>query len=227
MKTEKSLKSEISNLAKYLTGELDLKNKQEEAEKLKEISKERQKQKKRMDIVKGDIVLEKDDVTEKKVVQKITLYEWDAPIRFKLPLDMKTYMTVVGLSMLFVVYLAVLGHYGLMAALIALLFFIYVSGTTEPIVVNHKITSKGIETMDKLYDWYLLDQFFFTKKDDEYMLHVDTKLRFPARLLMVVSKKDLSALFVLLEDKLLYADIKKQTFMEKKNYGLYIKMEEI
>lgn len=221
------LQTELTKLAKYITGELELKKKEEELAKMKEAAVERQKDLHRKEIVKGDVVLVKDDVTEKKVVQKITLFDWEAPIRFKFPLDMKTYMTTVGLSMIFVVYLAVLGHYGLMASLIALLFFVYVAGTTEPITVKHLITSRGIDTMEKMYEWYMLDQFFFTKKDDEYMLHIDTKLRFPARLLLVVHKKDISPIFVLLQDKLLYRDIRKQSWIEKRNFGEYIKLEEI
>jgi hypothetical protein len=221
------LQSELTKLAKYITGELDLKKKEEELAKMKEAAVERQKDLHRKEIVKGEVLLVKDDVTEKKVVQKITLFDWEAPIRFKFPLDMKTYMTTVGLSMIFVVYLAVLGHYGLMASLIALLFFVYVAGTTEPITVKHLITSRGIDTMEKMYEWYMLDQFFFTKKDDEYMLHVDTKLRFPARLLLVVHKKDISPIFVLLQDKLLYRDIRNQSWLEKRNFGEYIKLEEI
>ncbi len=221
------LQSELTKLAKYITGELDLKKKEEELAKMKEAAVERQKDLHRKEIVKGEVLLVKDDVTEKKVVQKITLFDWEAPIRFKFPLDMKTYMTTVGLSMIFVVYLAVLGHYGLMASLIALLFFVYVAGTTEPITVKHLITSRGIDTMEKMYEWYMLDQFFFTKKDDEYMLHIDTKLRFPARLLLVVHKKDISPIFVLLQDKLLYRDIRNQSWLEKRNFGEYIKLEEI
>lgn len=221
------LQSELTKLAKYITGELELKKKEEELSKMKEAAVERQKDLHRKEIVKGEVVLVKDDVTEKKVVQKITLFDWEAPIRFKFPLDMKTYMTTVGLSMIFVVYLAVLGHYGLMASLIALLFFVYVAGTTEPITVKHMITTRGVDTMEKMYEWYMLDQFFFTKKDDEYMLHIDTKLRFPARLLLVVHKKDISPIFVLLQDKLLYRDIRNQSWIEKRNFGEYLKLEEI
>lgn len=221
------LQKELSDLAKYLSGESELQEKREKAEKLKKAAVERQKDIRRKNIIQGETVLEKDDVTEKKVVQKISLFAWEAPIRFRLPLDMKTYMVIVALSMLFVVYLAVLGHYGLMAALIALLFFVYVAGTTEPISVNHNITTRGVETMDKLYEWYMLNQFWFTKKEDEYMLHIDTHLRFPARLLLVVDKKDLSTIFVLLQDKLLYKDVKKDKWLDKTTYGEYVKMEEI
>ena len=227
MKEKNTLQSELGKLAKYLTGELDLQKKREDAERMKEIAVEREKDLRRKKIANQEIVIEKDDISEKKVIQKIKLFEWEASVRFKMPLDMKTYMITVGLSMLFVVYLAVLGHFGLMAALIALLFFVYVAGTTEPLKVKHQINTRGVETMEKQYEWYMLDEFWFTKKDEEYMLHIQTKLRFPARLLLIVEKKDISPLFVLLQDKLLYRDIKKESWSDKKSFGEYIKLEEI
>ncbi len=225
-KKQNRLEKELSSLAKYLSGESDLREKQAEVEKLKKAAIEKQKNIRREEIKDGKVVLEKEE-EEKKVVQKINLFEWESPIRFKFPLDMKTYTTVVGLSMVFVVYLAVLGHFGLMGALIALLFFVYVAGTTPPIMVKHLITSKGIETMDKHYEWYMLDKFWFTKKEEEYMLHIDTKLRLPARLLLIVDKKDISPIFVILQDKMLYKEIRKEHWLEKRSFGEYIKLEEV
>lgn len=225
-KKQNRLEKELSSLAKYLSGESDLREKQAEVEKLKKAAIEKQKNIRREEIKDGKVVLEKEE-EEKKVVQKINLFEWESPIRFKFPLDMKTYTTVVGLSMVFVVYLAVLGHFGLMGALIALLFFVYVAGTTPPIRVKHSITSKGIETMDKHYEWYMLDKFWFTKKEEEYMLHIDTKLRLPARLLLIVDKKDISPIFVILQDKMLYKEIRKEHWLEKRSFGEYIKLEEV
>lgn len=227
IKKENGLQKELTDLAKYLSGEADLRAKQEKVEKLKKEAVEKQKNIRRKEIVEKSVVLEKDDVTEKKIVQKISLFDWEAPIRFKFPLDLKSYMITVGLSMIFVVYLAVLGHYGLMAALIALLFFVYVSGTVAPIQVKHSVTTRGIETMDRLYEWFMLEDFWFTKKEEEYMLNINTKLRMPARLLMIVDKKDMATIFVLLQDKLLYRDIKKQGFTEKRSYGEYIPLESI
>lgn len=222
-----SLQNELTQLANYLSGEEELRKKEKKVEELKKEAIERQKDIRRKKITKKEAVLEKEDITEKKVIQKIKLYQWEAPIRFKFPLDIKSYMITVGLSMIFVVYLAVLGHFGLMAALIALLFYVYIAGTTEPVMVTHSITTRGIETFNKLYEWFMLDEFWFTNKDDEYLLTIKTKLRFPGSILMLVGKKDMSAIFVLLEDKLLYKDIKKQGYIEKKSYGEYIPLEKI
>jgi hypothetical protein len=114
-----------------------------------------------------------------------------------------------------------------MGSIIALLFVIYVLGTTKPQIVKHKITARGFDTGGKLYEWYLLKNFYFTKKGDQLMLLVETSLRFPAMLIFLVDEKDKEAIFVLLQDKLLYKDIRKQGSLEKINYGEYIPLEKI
>ena len=225
-KEKKTFKSEITDLAKYLTGESKLRAKEEDVERIKAKNIQKQKEERRKKIIKGEEVLEKEEET-KKVVQKIKLYEWEVPVRFKLPFDIKTYLIIVALCMIFIVYLAVLGHFGLMAAIIALLFFVYVSGTATPMIAKHEINMKGIDTMGTLYEWFMLKTFWFTKKGDEYMLQIDTKLKMPARLLLIVEKKDLKTIYTLLQDKLLYKDIRKQGWLEKKGFGEYIKLEDI
>ncbi|MCK9368848.1 hypothetical protein M0R04_02610 [Candidatus Dojkabacteria bacterium] len=225
-KEKKTFKGEIEDLAKYLTGESKLREKEEEVEKVKVKNIQKQKDVRRKKIIKGEEVLETEEET-KKIVQKIKLYEWEVPVRFRLPFDIRTYLIIVALCMVFIVYLAVLGHYGLMAAIIALLFFVYVSGTAKPMMAKHEINMKGVDSMGTLYEWFMLKSFWFSKKGDEYMLQIETKLKMPARLLLIVEKKDLKTVFALLQDKLLYKDIRKQGWLEKKSFGEYIKLEDI
>ncbi len=225
-KTQK-FQDSISSLAQILSGEMELRKKEEELESLKKKAVKMQKELRKKKIVEGELELVKEDVTQKKVVQNITLYKWSAPVRFKIPFDARTYYIALALSLVFIVYLAILGNYGLMAALVALLFFIYIVGTVPPFNVDHKITSRGIESLDKLYEWYMLDNFWFTKKDNEYLMVVESKLRLPSRILLLLTKEELKVIFVLLQDKLLYKDIRSQGWIEKKTYGEYIRLEDI
>ena len=114
-----------------------------------------------------------------------------------------------------------------MGAIIALLFLIYVLGTTKPQKVTHQITARGIDTGNKLYEWYIMKSFYFTKKQDQLFLIVDTKLNLPGALLFLLSEKDKDAIFVLLQEKLLYKDIRKQGWLEKLNFGEYIPLERV
>lgn len=226
-KSVSKLEGDLKDLAKVLSGETTLRKKAKELDKLKKAAVEKQQVVRRKAVVDGDLVMDKDDVTDKKVVQKMTIFEWEVPVRYSFDFNSKTFLSVVGLSMVFILYLAVLGHYGLMGTIIALLFFIYAAGTTAPLNVTHKITTRGIDTMDFLYEWFMLDQFWFTKKNDQYFLLVTTGLRAPAKLIMLVEEKNINSIFVLLQDKLLYMDMRKQGKLDKMTYGEYIALEEV
>lgn len=222
-----TLTDELSDLSKILSGEMALRNKKEKIEKIKKAAIKSQKEKRRKGIVNGDVKMKKDDVIDKKVIQNIDLYKWETPIRYSFQFEPKAFLLIVALSLVFILYLAILGHYGLMASIIALLFFIYAAGTTKPIDVEHKITTRGIDTLDQLYEWLVLEEFVFTKKNDEFLLVVMTKLRMPTKIIMLVEKKDLETIFVLLQDKLLYKDIRKQSKIDEITFGEYIPLDKI
>jgi hypothetical protein len=136
-------------------------------------------------------------------------------------------LIIVALILLFILYLAILGHYFLMGVMIALVFFIYVAGATEPIKTTHLIMARGVESFDKLYEWFMLDCFYFTVKNGHHMLIIETKLRFPSKLILLLDEKERSPLFVLLQDKLLYKDLRNRNFIEKATFGEYVPLEKI
>lgn len=225
-KREDVIDKEIKDLGEILSGEMLLREKKEEIIKAKKKALQEQKKKINEGIKKGSIKI-RDLNKNKKVVQKIKLFEWEAPVRVPFQFDKKNFLFVLAACLLFILYLAILGHYGLMFAIISLLFLIYVAGTTKPVDIKHHITAKGIETMNVLYEWYTLESFFFTKKKDQHILVVETNLRMPSRLIILTNKKDLDTIFLLLQDQLLYKDIKKQSKIDILNIGEYIPLEKI
>ena len=108
-----------------------------------------------------------------------------------------------------------------------MLFVLYAAATTKPLIVKHKITKRGIETTGKLYEWYMLDSFYITKKEEIYTILVNTKLNFPKMLIMLAKKKDKDAIFVILQKHLLYEEIKKQKKIDIISYGEYIPLEKV
>ncbi len=223
-----SFKDEMSALAKIVSGEDSLRKNEEKIAEMKENAVKEEKIERKRKIAKKEVVLNKeDDIESKKVVQNIKIFEWEAPELAKIKFEKKSYLILVGACLLLILYFAVLGNYGLMACLIALLFLIYVWGTTEPRIVKHKITARGIDLGSKLYEWYMLDSFYFTKKEGQLFLFIDTKLRFPPSLTFMLSEEDKDPLFVILQDKLLYKDIRKQDKLSKISYGEYIPLERI
>jgi hypothetical protein len=73
----------------------------------------------------------------------------------------------------------------------------------------------------------MLDNFYFTKKKGHHLLILETNLRFPAQLFLIIKKKEMATIFLLLQDQLLYKDIKKQSSWHKINIGEYISLEKL
>lgn len=227
-KKKNRLNDELVKLGEIISGEMSLRKREEEILKAKKEAIENQKNMRRKKIVSGEVKLEKKiEAEERKIVQNIKLFTWEAPDRYEFKFNTKGFIIVVALSLLLILFFAILQHYLLMASMISLLFLIYVAGTTKPRVVKHTITARGIDTGGNLYEWFMLGEFFFAKKGDQLMLLVETKLRIPSVLMFLLNKKDKEAIFVLLQDKLLYKDVRKQGRLDKLSYGTYIPLEKI
>ncbi|KUK76134.1 MAG: transmembrane(s)protein [candidate division WS6 bacterium 34_10] len=220
-------KNEFDKLLDIVSGEKTLREKQEKIKKAKIEAKKAQKQKRREEIVNEEVKLEEDVVPKQKVVQNIKLFEWTAPDRTPVKFEKRSFLIVIVMTLLFSLYLAIMKHYLLMVAIMSVLFLLYVAGTTKPVKITHKITARGIDTGAKLYEWFMLKNFYFTKKDDQILLLVETNLNFPGVLTFLVNDKDKDPIFVLLQDKLLYKDIRKWKWLDKLSYGEYIPLEEV
>jgi hypothetical protein len=220
-------KKEFEKILDVITGEKALREKEKEMKKMKKRAVEEQKNKKRKKIIEKEVRLEEDPIQKRKVVQNIKLFEWSAPDRYQVGFSNKKFLIVVALALIFSLLLAILGHYLLMAAIMSMLFLLYVVGTTKPVRVKHRITARGIDTLGKLYEWYMLDSFFFSKKDGRYMLIVNTRLNYPKSLILLLKEEDKDALFVLLQEQLLYEDIRKWKWLDRLTYGEYIPLEEV
>jgi len=227
MKKKNIIQSEISDIFKIISGEMSLRQREEEIKKIKEEAIKKKKAEKRKKIVEKEIILEESDIPQKKVIQNIKLFEWEAPDRYEIKFENRSFMIVLAISLFFVLFLAILGNYFLMACVIALLFFIYVAGTNKPNIVKHKITTRGVDTGNRLYEWFMLDNFWFSIKNGQYFLIVETRLRYPRALILLLGEADKDAIFVLLQDKVLYKDIRKQGRIDRLTYGDYIPFEEI
>jgi len=222
-----TIQNEISDIFKIISGEINLREKEEEIQKIKEQKVKEKKAEKRKKIASKEIVLEESDIQTPTVVQNIKLFEWEAPDRHDMKLENRRFLIILALGMLFILFLAILGNYFLMAAVVAFLFFLYVASTNKPGVVTHKITARGIDIGNRLYEWFMLDNFWFSIKDGQYFLIVETKLRFPRALVVLLGEADKDAIFVLLQEKVLYKDLRKQSFIDRMSYGEYIPFEEI
>jgi len=219
----------LEKILEVVSGEKSLREKERAMVKAKKDAIKEMKEKRRKAVIDKSVKLEKDPLQEKKVVQNIKLFEWEAPERYQVKFSDKNFLFIVALSLVLILLLAILRHYLMMASVIALLFLVYVSGVTKPVYIKNKITKRGIEIYDRLFEWYTLDSFYFCKKDNSsyYSLIIETKLNVPKVLFLLASEKDKDAIFLLLQDKLLYKDIRKQGRIDRITYGEYIPLEKV
>lgn len=220
-------KNEFSDILKIISGEMSLREQEEKVQKLKEEAKKKKKTEEREKIAMKEIVLDEGDIETKKVIQNIKMFEWEAPERMALKIENRQFLIMLVACMVLVLYFAILGNYYLMACVIALIFFLYVASTNKPLMMKYKVTTRGIDTGDKLYEWFMLNDFWFSTKEDQLFLNLTTKLRFPKGLIFLVNEEDKDPLFVLLQEKVLYKDIRKQSRLNKIIYGDYIPFEQV
>lgn len=63
---------------------------------------------------------------------------------------------------------------------------IYVLTTIPPELVEHEITNKGIRSIDALYRWSDLTEFWLSTKQGFRIINIDTTLGFPTRLIILL-----------------------------------------
>lgn len=93
---------------------------------------------------------------------------------------------MTGLIVLFGLYFWWVGQPILTLVAAAVFFILFVFVSLPPQRVKHQIEKIGIRTDKVLYTWDDMLSFWMTEKDNIIVLYIDTRLNFPARLVMMV-----------------------------------------
>lgn len=75
----------------------------------------------------------------------------------------------------------------LYAVFLALAFVSYVLRTVQPQQIEHRISDYGVTSGGRNYLWNELTDFWFTERGKFLVLNINTKLRFPPRLFILVA----------------------------------------
>lgn len=149
-----------------------------------------------------------------KIVELKTLLKWEAPVRPFKKRDREYYTTIAAIVFLLVVILLFLKEWLLIAVIVALMFVAYVLATVMPEKTTHEITTRGIVTGEKTYKWSEMRRFWLTKKWGDTILNIETNLKFPSRLLMLLGDVKEEKVKELLQ-KQVQLEIPEKTFMDK------------
>lgn len=131
------------------------------------------------------------DVPENIKVEKI-LVEWTAPSRPYKVRSREFYTTILSIAFLLGVILLLLKEFLLIGVIMAFAFLSYVLATYKPDDAKHQITTNGIRTDGKLYEWDKLTNFWLKKQWDQEVIICKTITPLPGVILLVVnaSKKE-------------------------------------
>ena len=163
------------------------------------------------------------EVKPQPPVELKSLLKWSAPVRPFKKRDREYYTTIAAIVFLLAVILLFLKEWLLIAVMAALMFVAYVLATVPPESVEHELNTRGILTGGKLYKWEDMLRFWFTKKWSETILHLDTKLKFPGRLMLLLGDQDEAQVKAIIAPKVQY-EVPETTFMDRSAQWLSAKI---
>lgn len=170
-------------------------------------------------------------VLEEEKYKQQTRYEYNKVIFTWEANDRPTFSFTNGQKTIFTSLLLLLGLYffwvgqpvlTLVTAAIFFVLFALVSFPAQRAI--HAVETLGIRSMDFLYGWEDLVSFWVAEKDGIIIMYVDTRLKFPGRLVFLIeSFQEAVSIVNLVIEKLPYrALVEPQTALEKNFEGKYV-----
>lgn len=105
---------------------------------------------------------------------------WESPSRLFKKRDKEYFTNVGAIVFLLVVILVFAREFLLVAAVVSIVFLIYVLSTVPPEDVTHTITNLGLESAGHFYRWEELAEFWFEEQWGQVMLvirpHAGTRI---------------------------------------------------
>lgn len=149
-----------------------------------------------------------------------TLLTWEAASRPFRKKDRSYYTTLAIIVILLVLILLLAREFLLMATILALTFVAYVLAFVPPHNVKYRISTQGVTIGEDFYFWHFLDAFWFKEKDHHKILIIQTRLRFPAQLMLVLEGQDEEKIKKLVARFLPFVEVPYKSWMEKWTEGL-------
>ncbi len=144
-----------------------------------------------------------------------TLLSWEAPSRPFRKKDRSYYTTIAILVILLMLITFLLREFLLMGTLLALAFVSYVLAFVPPHDIKYRISTQGITIGEDFYFWHYLDAFWFKDKESHKVLHIQTRFRFPAQIMLVLGDQDSEEIKKIVARFLPYVEVPHRSWMEK------------
>jgi hypothetical protein len=128
------------------------------------------------------------DDTAKQEKPREVLLSWSSPSRLFKKRDKEYFTNVGAIVFLLIVILIFAREFLLIAAVVSIVFLIYVLSTVPPEEVEHHITNLGIESANHFYRWNELVEFWFEEQWGQVMLIV--KPMMGTRIIILLGTQD-------------------------------------
>ncbi len=156
------------------------------------------------------------DAKHKVALEAKSIISWKSPDRIFVPRSKKYFTKIAFYALIAILAAIAFEEFVLVGVVLAMVFVAYVFATVEAETIEHRITNMGIVSGGKAFLWDELDSFWFDNKGDTRFLMVATNLRFPTRLIIILSSSVSDrTLLDLLEKHLHYHHAPVHTIMDK------------
>ncbi|MBU1181273.1 hypothetical protein KKB64_01310 [Patescibacteria group bacterium] len=105
----------------------------------------------------------------KEVLQEVLL-AWSSPSRLFKKRDREYFTNIGAIVLLLTVILVFAREFVLVAAVLSVVFLVYVLSTVPPEEIKHKITNLGVESAGHFYRWETLADFWFEEQWGQIIL---------------------------------------------------------
>ncbi|HSX19036.1 MAG TPA: hypothetical protein VLE91_02775, partial [Candidatus Saccharimonadales bacterium] len=144
-----------------------------------------------------------------------TIISWKSPDRVFVARSKKYFTKVALYGFVFILFAVAFGEFVFVGVIIAVMFMMYVLSTTAPNTIEHRVNNMGIVSGERAFLWEELDSFWFDRKGDDRLLMVQTRMRFPTRLIMILTTVSERTLLDILEKHLHYHPAPVHTLLDK------------
>ena len=152
--------------------------------------------------------------TNQGPVEMKSLLKWQAAERPFKKRDREFFTTIAAIAVLLAVIFLFIKEWMAIGVITSLVFVGYVLATVEPEKTEHEITTRGVITGGKLYRWEELRSFWFSNKWKDKLLNIETRLRFPGRLVMLLGGRTKAEIKKVLEKHVQF-EVPEETFMDR------------
>jgi len=123
--------------------------------------------------------------------------------------------TVIIIAIVVGLLLVSMGEFGLLLLIASVVFVSNVFSKVAPEDVVIEVSNHGVLYDGRLYLWEELHSFFFSQKEVDEVLIVDTKSVFPGRLFLHFDMKNKPKLKEYLEKRIHYIEKEPETFVDR------------